>query len=269
MTWAFARDKGLPFWSFIKRVERRTRVPAIAVLVVATCSCLLALIYIGSSTAFNDVVSVTITGFYLSYLVPSAFLLYHRLRGHILPHQAMLNEQADVDRFSPPAAAGEGGGGGESKDTTGIVHEKPKDPQLDEAKKPEFPGTHSSSDYHKQPDEDYDETSEGELIAYAPGQLFWGPWHVPGIWGIINNIYACMYMVFVIFWSTWPPSVPVSAESMNYSVLVAGAIVIFSIFWYIVRGRKEYLGPLVEKRAMELSGLLQVRRERTSVVDVV
>ena len=263
MTWAFARDAGLPFSSIVKRVERRTRVPVIAVLVCVGLACLLAIIYVGSSTAFNDVVSLTISGFYLSYFVPASYLLYNRLRGRILPHQAKLHDE-DVVKSSATAvvnpnnhSSGGGGGGGDINETG--VSEKTKDPEVGEARKP---GSASSSDHGKPKVEDSElDGAEGELIAYAPGRLFWGPWHVPGIWGIINNIYACLYMIFVFFWCMWPPAVPVSAESMNYSVLVTGAVVLFSIFWYLVRGRKEYRGPLVEKQAIAMSGLLNAADE--------
>lgn len=34
--------------------------------------------------------------------------------------------------------------------------------------------------------------------------------------------------------------------SMNYSVVVTGGVIIFSIVWYYVRGRKEYHGPLID-----------------------
>jgi choline transport protein len=53
-------------------------------------------------------------------------------------------------------------------------------------------------------------------------------------------------MIFVIFWSVWPPATPVDATTMNYSVLVTGGVIIFSIIWYWVRGRKEYEGPLID-----------------------
>ena len=36
-------------------------------------ACLLTLLYIGSSTAFNDVVSLTVTGFYCSYFMPAEY----------------------------------------------------------------------------------------------------------------------------------------------------------------------------------------------------
>jgi len=33
---------------------------------------------------------------------------------------------------------------------------------------------------------------------------------------------------------------------MNYSVLVTGGVILFSVLWYWVRGRKEYQGPLID-----------------------
>lgn len=51
--------------------------------------------------------------------------------------------------------------------------------------------------------------------------LTWGPWRLPGILGIINNAYAREYIVFVLFWSFWPPSTSAAASSMNCSMLMS------------------------------------------------
>ena len=69
---------------------------------------------------------------------------------------------------------------------------------------------------------------------------------MPGILGTINNAYACVYMIFVIFWSVWPPVTPVTASTMNYSIVVTGGVMILSGVWYFVRARREYHGPIVE-----------------------
>jgi hypothetical protein len=90
------------------------------------------------------------------------------------------------------------------------------------------------------------------LTELVQGRFVWGPWHIPGILGTINNVYACVYMIFVIFWSVWPPATPVTASTMNYSVVVTGGIMILSGVWYVVRGRREYKGPLVEEEALRL-----------------
>ena len=56
-----------------------------SIAVTATISVLLSLISLGSSVAFNDVVSLAINGLYTSYLIGNGLLLYHRLKGNIKP----------------------------------------------------------------------------------------------------------------------------------------------------------------------------------------
>jgi amino acid transporter len=58
----------------------------VSIALTATISCLLALINLGSSVAFNDVVSLTINGLYTSYFIGNSLLLWHRLAGHMRPH---------------------------------------------------------------------------------------------------------------------------------------------------------------------------------------
>lgn len=165
-------------------------------MTATSIAALLTLIYIGSETAFNDVISLTITGFYGSYFLPAAFLLYHRCKGHILP------EGSNAEPHSQPA-----------KETSG---------------------------------------SEDLPDGIIDTPLVWGPWHLPGIFGIVNNIYACLYMIFVIFWSVWPPATPVSASTMNYSVVVTGGVMILSAIWYYIGGRKQYKGPLIDEEVKEI-----------------
>lgn len=200
MTWSFARDNGTPFSGFLSKVSAEKRIPVAALCVACALACLLNLIYIGSSVAFNDVVSLTITGFYSTYLIPAAMLLYHRIKGNVLPH-------------------------GSARSPTTLADE--------------------DSDEKKNEDSDVPETERrGSLVAQAP--LVWGPFHLHGIFGILNNAYACVYMVFVIFWSVWPPGTPINYTTMNYSVVVTGGVIIFSVIWYFVRARKTYHGPIVD-----------------------
>jgi len=211
MIWSFARDKATPLSHIVNRVDRRTRVPIIAVGVICLCGCLLTIIFIGSPTAYNDVISLTITGFYLSYFLPSAFLLYRRIRGEV----GTRTERSPEAHFS---------------DTT-----------------PEE-GSHP--------------------VAVAQAALIWGPFHVPSTLGTLNNAYACIYMIFVIFWSVWPPSTPVTASTMNYSVVVTGAVIIFSIIWYFIHGKKVFRGPLVDDeimRRMTRASVVGQGEERTAV----
>lgn len=74
----------------------------------------------------------------------------------------------------------------------------------------------------------------------------WGPWRIKGWLGTLNNMAACVYLVFIWIWSYWPSSLHVDGEDMNYSCLVLGVVVIISIVYYFVKARKTYRGPIVE-----------------------
>ncbi len=139
-------------------------------------SCVLSLTVLGSSTAFNDLVSLWVASLNSSYLLASGLLLYRRCTG-------------------------------------GITH---RDTIVDES---------------------------------GPGKLKWGPWYIPGIYGIINNVFACGYIIVIVFFSLWPPARPVTSANMNYSVLVTGAVILFSVVYYFAWARREYRGPRIEVAA--------------------
>jgi choline transport protein len=227
MTWSFARDRGTPFSRPLSRVAKHNKVPIVAICVVSGLASLLHLIYIGSAVAFNDVVSLTITGFYSSYFLPASMLLYRRVKGEMGSYksrhvQGVMAAEGDVEGAVVGAEVGKDGEAPPSAAAGGGASPSP----------PPYDGT------------------TGANLQAAP--LTWGPFHIPGVLGIINNAYACCYMIFVIFWSVWPPATPVTAETMNYSVVVTGGILIFSVVWYFVRGRKEYKGPVVDEEVREV-----------------
>lgn len=232
MTWSFARDNGLPMSRYLSRVSPRTKVPVWAALAVTGIAALLTLIYIGSDTAFNDVISLTITGFYGSYLMPAAFLLYHRIKGNILPPgteiEPLQPQNQESSNPSGKTVAGDSPVPGHSKSNSS---------------NPAF-GHHDS-----------DRDSSTSALAnnnVINARLVWGPFRLPGLLGIINNLYACCYMVFVIFWSVWPPSTPVTAATMNYSVVVTGGVMLLSAVWYFVRAKNVYKGPLIDSEVAEV-----------------
>ncbi|KAI1121349.1 amino acid/polyamine transporter I [Nemania abortiva] len=202
MTWSFARDRGLPFHKIIRKVHPRSRVPVVAIAVVTITPCLLNLIYIGSSTAFNDVISLSVSGLYASYLLPCSFLLWRRVTGQIKPYR--------------------------SSEAPGTEMPTRRD------------GTTST------PDQSAPEDNSASDIVLEEQILEWGPWRVPGVLGTLNNAFACVYCVWVLFWDFWPPSTPVNAENMNYSVLVTGAVIIFAVARYFLGGKVDYRGPLVD-----------------------
>lgn len=76
-TWAFARDDGLPASEFLSAVNPTVKVPVRMILVISFLQMLLGLIYLGSSTAFNAVLSMAILGMYASYFSPIFFMLIY------------------------------------------------------------------------------------------------------------------------------------------------------------------------------------------------
>ncbi|KAG0157463.1 hypothetical protein PDIDSM_4648 [Penicillium digitatum] len=174
--WSFARDRGIPGWRLWSQVTDRSAVPLYSVLVTSVIACLLALINIGSSVAFNDLCSMSISGLYLSYMVVGGLLLWRRCTGGI-----------------------------------GFVR-----------------GSHSA------------------IINTAGAKLVWGPFHVPGIWGILMNAWALVYMTVAVFFSFWPPAWAVTVQTMNFSVVGTLGTVIASFFYYYARASKVYSGPVME-----------------------
>ncbi|OAA50750.1 Amino acid/polyamine transporter I [Beauveria brongniartii RCEF 3172] len=175
--WSFARDRGLPFCRVLSRVDARTTVPMWAITCTTCIACLLALINLGSATALNAVISLSISCLYLSYFICASLLLYRRT-------------------------------------TKGF----------------QMPGT-----------------SEMPALANTTGaELVWGPWHLPGALGIVNNVISCIYLIVIFFFSFWPGMMNPAAANMNYAAVVTGFILIFSILYYVFWARKEYEGPIIE-----------------------
>ncbi|KAL9564969.1 hypothetical protein ACKAV7_010883 [Fusarium commune] len=118
--WSFARDHGLPFWPTLSKVNSWNGVHVWAIGITSTISCLLALVNIGPTAAYNAIISVSVSSLYSSYLMAASLLLYHRVgKGFKLPDlsafPALANTGADEDQnlawgpmvcscFWPPAA---------------------------------------------------------------------------------------------------------------------------------------------------------------------
>ncbi|KAJ5137874.1 amino acid transporter [Penicillium atrosanguineum] len=86
-----------------------------------------------------------------------------------------------------------------------------------------------------------------ETTVNVPGaKLVWGPFHVRGIWGILLNGYAVIYMIIVIFFSYWPSDMNPSVQDMNYSVVGTVGVVFLAIVYYFARARHIYQGPVLE-----------------------
>lgn len=80
MTWAFARDDGLPFSMYLKHVDPTHKVPTRSITLVSIIVVLLSLINIGSSTALSAILSLSTIALYVSYIIPITCLIFLRLR---------------------------------------------------------------------------------------------------------------------------------------------------------------------------------------------
>ena len=106
MLWSFARDRGVPGWRHIGKVEGRSSLPIMAVFVTTLMSVLLGLISIGSAVAFNDVVSIALGGQYASYFITTALLLWRRVTGSIKTPLEMAASNISHDDYNLPGSAG-------------------------------------------------------------------------------------------------------------------------------------------------------------------
>ena len=86
-TYAFARDKGLPFWRWLARVDPKKELPVNAVIFSCVLSGLLSLINIGSTAAFNAIISLQVAAIMFTYSISISCVLYRRIwHPELLPH---------------------------------------------------------------------------------------------------------------------------------------------------------------------------------------
>ncbi|KAF5848130.1 hypothetical protein GGP41_005512 [Bipolaris sorokiniana] len=78
-TWAFARDRGLPFSSWIGHVDPKLQVPANAVTVTCGLTIILSFINIGSDVAFNAIISLNVVALMITYMFSIGAVLYRRI----------------------------------------------------------------------------------------------------------------------------------------------------------------------------------------------
>jgi amino acid transporter len=86
MSYAFARDGGLPFSNIFKKVDTRLGVPLNSLILTAGLALLFGLIMIGSSSAFNALIAASVVALGVSYAIPVAINVCRRRR--MLPERA-------------------------------------------------------------------------------------------------------------------------------------------------------------------------------------
>ncbi|OAQ74176.1 amino acid transporter [Pochonia chlamydosporia 170] len=84
-TFAFARDKGLPFSNWLGTVHPSWQVPVNSVFFTCAFSMAFALINIGSTVAFNAMLSLSTVALMATYVVSIGCVTLKRIRGEQLP----------------------------------------------------------------------------------------------------------------------------------------------------------------------------------------
>ncbi|KAI4204342.1 MAG: hypothetical protein LQ346_001614 [Caloplaca aetnensis] len=84
MTWAFARDRGVPFSEFFSHVSASQNFPVRATVLSVCFCCLYGLLYLASTTAFNSIVTGAVLYLNITYAVPQGILAV-RGRKNCLP----------------------------------------------------------------------------------------------------------------------------------------------------------------------------------------
>ena len=82
---AFSRDKGLPFSRWLSRMEQKRHVPFNAVYATSFWACVLCLINLGSTFAFNIIISLSLLALMSTYMLSIGCLLLKRIRHEPLP----------------------------------------------------------------------------------------------------------------------------------------------------------------------------------------
>ncbi|KAG6988546.1 PAN2-PAN3 deadenylation complex subunit PAN3 [Physcia stellaris] len=82
--YAFARDNGLPFSSYLSYVKPGRALPLNSIITSFIVTILLSLINIGSTVAYNAIVSLGAAALFTTYFISIACLLHRRLRGEPL-----------------------------------------------------------------------------------------------------------------------------------------------------------------------------------------
>ncbi|OQN95522.1 hypothetical protein B0A48_18505 [Cryoendolithus antarcticus] len=83
--WSFARDGGLPFSSWVAKINDGANIPLNAIFVSLFIVIVVSLINLGSTVALNAINSVTISTLMSPYILTMGCVLYRRLSGQPLP----------------------------------------------------------------------------------------------------------------------------------------------------------------------------------------
>lgn len=81
--WAFARDRAVPYSAYYAHLNPSNQLPVRMCILLTVLQFLLGLIYLGNTTAFNAIISMSILGMYASYVLPISFMLLYGRRSAV------------------------------------------------------------------------------------------------------------------------------------------------------------------------------------------
>lgn len=67
-----------------------------------------------------------------------------------------------------------------------------------------------------------------------------------GRYGAIVNVVSCAYIVVSCIIFCFPYSLPTSADSMNYTIVITCGLAVLVAIWWLLHGRKHYYSPRVD-----------------------
>nr|VWO95804.1 Abhydrolase domain-containing protein ACTT2 (EC (ACT-toxin biosynthesis protein 2) [Ganoderma boninense] len=76
-------------------------------------------------------------------------------------------------------------------------------------------------------------------VQFTPGPFYMGD----GIVGWFANVNCILWTLFACVIFALPPLLPVNASTMNYAAPITGGVVLLSLVWFVIGGRKHYKGP--------------------------
>lgn len=83
--WAFSRDKGFPCSKWVSKINHKRNIPYNAVYLTTAIAGILCLINLGSTFAFNIIISLTLLALLSTYMISIGCVLRKRLLGEELP----------------------------------------------------------------------------------------------------------------------------------------------------------------------------------------
>ncbi|KAK7222194.1 hypothetical protein V2G26_010197 [Clonostachys chloroleuca] len=85
------------------------------------------------------------------------------------------------------------------------------------------------------------------MVIFGRSQLRledFGPFRMPGAMGIAANIISVVWMIVVMIFSTFPLTLPVTAQNMNYSIVVVAGWSMFGLVYHLWAGIHKFQVPL-------------------------